>query len=84
MLDDDGHILKLLDKNTKLVYMEQEFYETLYNKEPDNEEWAELKKFVPKFHGTVELIHNERYCILFTLLLQGHFLGTITITTTYR
>ncbi len=68
MIDNDGHLLKILDKGTKLVYREQEFYETIFHEENDKEEWSEIKKYIPEFFGTTTLLHNEKECILLFLL----------------
>ena len=65
MIDDDGHILKILDKGKKLVYMEQEFYEKIFHREKHKDEWVVLKKFIPSFYGTTTLLHNEQKCILY-------------------
>ena len=67
MVDADGNILKIIDKNSKMVYMEQWFYQKIFEQE-ENNEWNELKNFIPSFYGIERFVRDERKCILlFTL-----------------
>ncbi|XP_065063604.1 inositol polyphosphate multikinase-like isoform X2 [Rhopilema esculentum] len=57
MLDDDGHVLKLLEAKSHKECLEEVFYEHVFKKEPRNEEWRTLKDFLPFYYGKISLTH---------------------------
>lgn len=61
MLDEDGYLLKLLEEKS---LKEKIFYEKVFMTEVNNDEWFELKKYLPKYYGQVEICKAERKCIL--------------------
>ena len=66
MLDDDGHLLKLLEEKS---LKEKAFYEKIFMEEPENQQWHELKKYLPRYYGPVNIISGGEECIL----VQNYF-----------
>ena len=62
MLDENGHLLKLLEEKSR---KEKTFYEIIFIKEPENKEWSELRKYLPRYYGTVNIFNGTENCILF-------------------
>ena len=62
MLDDNGYLLKLLEEKS---LKEKAFYDLVFIKEPENEEWLELKKYLPRYYGPVNVFNGIENCIPF-------------------
>jgi len=62
MLDDHDHLLKLLEEKS---LGEKTFYEAVFMEEPENEEWFELRRFLPRYYGTVAIFNGKVDCIPF-------------------
>jgi len=56
MLDDHDHLLKLLEEKS---LGEKTFYEAVFMEEPENEEWFELRRFLPRYYGTVAIFNGK-------------------------
>ena len=77
MLDDDGHVLKLLEAKSHKECLEEVLYEHVYKKEPRNEEWRTLKNFLPFYFGKVNLTHLGKNCILLNIFNKVFSIGII-------
>ena len=62
MLDDDDHLLKLLEEKS---LGEKAFYEAVFMEQPENEEWCELRRYLPRYYGTVAIFNGKVDCIPF-------------------
>ena len=62
MLDDNGHLLKLLEEKS---LKEKAFYEIIFIDEAENKEWFELRKYLPRYYGTVNIFNGTEDCILY-------------------
>lgn len=61
MLDEEGILLKLLEEKS---LKEKAFYEKIFMEEPDNNEWSDVKKYLPTYYGSVNLSNGSEDCIL--------------------
>eukprot|EP00112_Aurelia_sp_Birch-Aquarium-sp1_P003517 Seg1393.13 transcript_id=Seg1393.13/GoldUCD/mRNA.D3Y31 product="Regulator of nonsense transcripts 3B" protein_id=Seg1393.13/GoldUCD/D3Y31 len=65
LLDDDSHVLKMVDVTNPTGIIETAFFERIFNNDNEMEDWKELRTFLPQYYGLQQInINGEKLCYL--------------------